>query len=88
MSNKGQSGKRASFSGKIGYVLAVAGSDSRPGKYLEIPVSGGKIRRRYFFTDLHYSGTDIWLFNDRGGDSAWTNDEEKSGRCFCQIRQI
>ena len=26
MSNKGQSGMRASFSGKIGYVLAVAGS--------------------------------------------------------------
>lgn len=26
MSNNGQSAKRASFSGKIGYVLAVAGS--------------------------------------------------------------
>ncbi len=43
MSNKGQSGMRASFSGKIGYVLAVAGSSSRPGKYLEIPVFGCKV---------------------------------------------
>ncbi len=47
MSNNGQSAKRASFSGKIGYACCCRLS-SRPGKYLEIPVSGCEIWRGIF----------------------------------------
>ncbi len=78
--------ERSTFSGKLGFVLSAAGASVGLGNIWRFPYLAAKYGGGIFFTDLHYSGTDIWLFNDRGGDSAWTNDEEKSGRCFCQIR--
>ena len=48
---------------------------------MEIPLSGGKVRRWNFFTDLYHSGIDLRIFYDRGRDSSGTYDKEKSGRC-------
>ena len=53
----------------------------RAWEYMEIPLSGGKVRRWNFFTDLYHFGIDLWIFYDRGRDSSGTYDKEKSGRC-------
>ena len=73
--------ERSTFSGKIGFVLSAAGASVGLGKYMEIPLSGGKVRRWNFSTDLYHSGIDLWIFYDHGRDSSGTYDKEKSGRC-------
>ena len=40
--------KRSSFSSRIGFVLAAAGSAVGLGNLWAIPLSGGTVRRRYF----------------------------------------
>ena len=44
----------------------------RAWEYMEIPLSGGKVRRWNFFTDLYHSGIDLRIFYDRGRDSSGT----------------
>ncbi len=85
MSNNGQSAKRASFSGKIGYVLAVAGSAVGLGKYLEIPVSGCEIWRGNLPSRLSGSDRIFWICSDHVRDSTWKNDKKKSGWSFSDI---
>ena len=38
----------------------------RTWKYLEISISGGKIRWRDFPSDLYFTGTDVWIYDDHG----------------------
>ena len=86
MSNKGQSGKRASFSGKIGYVLAVAGSAVGLGKYLEIPVFGCEVRWRNLSSRVFDFDSNFWICFDHVRDSTWTNDKKKSCRSISDFR--
>ena len=72
--------KRGAFSGKLGYVLS-AGRVGWSWKYMEISVSGSKIRRRNFPARLYSAGTDIRIYDDRCGVRARTYDAEKSGWC-------
>ena len=44
---------------------------------MEIPLSGGKVRRWNFFTDLYHFGIDLWIFYDRGRDRSGTYDKSK-----------
>lgn len=81
--------KRSTFSGQDRICALSGRSVCRFGKYLEIPVSCGKVWRRDFFTDLYHSGADFWLHDDRCRDNAWTYDKEKPGGSvwlFWQIR--
>mgnify|MGYP007008600037 CR=1 FL=1 len=47
---------RSTFSGNIGFVLAAAG-----GKYLALPLSGSKGRRRTFSAGVSDTCSDLWL---------------------------
>ena len=86
--------KRSSFSGKLGYVLSAAGASvgcgsiCRAGKYLEISVSGSKVRRRHFPADLYFAGVDVRLYHDCSGNRDWAHDEKEPGRSLFLFRQI
>ena len=79
MSNNGQSAKRASFSGKIGYVLAVAGSAVGLGNIWRFPYLAAKYSR------LSDSDRIFWICSDHVRDSTWKNDKKKSGWSFSDI---
>ena len=65
-----------SISGRIGYVLAVAGSAVALGNICS------EIWRRNFPADLYSSDSVIWLCTDHVRNSPWTNDQKESGRCI------
>ena len=74
--------QRGSFSGRIGYVLAVAGSAVGLGNIWRFPLSGGKIWRRDLSADLYFSYCYLWLCTDHVRDFYWKDDQEKPGWCF------
>ena len=74
--------KRSSFSGKLGYVLSAAGASVGLGKYLEISVSGSKVRRRHFPADLYFAGVDLRLYHDCSGNRDWAHDEKSPVGAF------
>lgn len=58
--------KRSSFSGKLGYVLSAAGASVGLGNIWRFPYLAGKIRWRDFSSDLYFTGTDVWIYDDHG----------------------
>ena len=56
---------------------------SRPGEYLEIPVSCSEIWRWDLPAGLSDSDSILWLCADHVRDSSWKNDQKKSGWCLC-----
>lgn len=85
MSNNGQSAKRASFSGKIGYVLAVAGSAVGLGNiwrfpYLAAKYGGGIFLLVYLVLTVSFGYVLIMSETALG-----KNDKKKSGWSFSDI---
>ena len=60
----------------------------RIGEYLAVSVPCCQIWRRNLFTDLHHSGTDLWLYHDYGRDFSGAYDKKKSGRGIPELREI
>ena len=69
---------RSSFSGKLGYVLAVAGSAVGLGNIWRFPYLAAK----YFPSGLSAFNADFWLCADSVRDCTRTYDQAKSCRCF------
>ena len=80
--------KRSTFSGKIGFVLSAAGASVGLGNIWRFPYLAAKYGGGIFLADLYYSGTDLWLYDDRGRDRAGPYDEKKSGRGVCLVRKV
>ena len=64
--------ERSTFSGKIGFVLSAAGASVGLGNIWRFPYLAAKYGGGIFFTGLHHPGTDVWLHDDRSGDSTRT----------------
>ena len=64
--------QRGSFSGRIGYVLAVAGS----------AVGLGNIWRFPYLAAKYGGGIFLLIYTDHVRDFYWKDDQEKPGWCF------
>ena len=84
--NSAHNHNRGSFSGRIGYVLAVAGSAVGLGNiwrfpYLAAKYGGGIFLLIYILLALTFGYTMI-VCTDHVRDSTGTNDQKESGRCI------
>ena len=57
------------------------------GQHLAVSVPRREIRRRHFSAGVHRAGRYVWLYHDRGRNSAWPHDQKEPGGGIWRIRQ-
>lgn len=60
---------------------------SGAGQYMEVPISGGKRRRRIIFTDVSDPGFDFWVYTACHGGCHWKKDKAKSTDGLCKAER-
>lgn len=73
---------RGSFSGRIGYVLAIAGSAVGLGNIWRFPYLAAKYGGGIFLLIYILLTASFGYITDHVRNSSWTNDQKESGRCI------
>ena len=80
--NSAHNHNRGSFSGRIGYVLAVCRFCSRTGKYLRFPYLAAKYGGGIFLLIYILLTASFGYVLIMSETALWTNDQKESGRCI------
>ena len=73
---------RSNFSGKIGFILAAAGSAVGLGNIWRFPYLAAKYGRRFFFDLLHHISGHIRIYTNGSRDRHRTQDRFECHRRF------